>query len=143
MALPKPELGLVLSYSYLWHREYETGAEEGRKNRPCVIVVATEIQADGTVTVEVAPITHSEPENQALALEIPPPIKRHLGLDDARSWIVLNETNEFVWPGFDLRPIPGRSGRFDYGYLPPRLFEALTAKMRTLWGMGRGRRSSR
>jgi hypothetical protein len=38
MALPEPERGLVISYSYLWSHEAAEGAEEGRKNRPCVIV---------------------------------------------------------------------------------------------------------
>jgi hypothetical protein len=37
--LPRPEPGLVLSYSYLWHTEHEEGREEGVKDRPCVIVV--------------------------------------------------------------------------------------------------------
>ena len=47
-------------------------------------------------------------------------VKRHLGLDDERSWIVVAEGNEFDWPGYDLRKI-GRSDRYDYGFLPPSL----------------------
>ena len=31
--------------------------------------------------------------------------KRRLGLDDARSWIMVTEGNRFAWPGPDLRPI--------------------------------------
>ena len=42
MALPVPERGLVISYSYLWQSEYEQGREEGVKNRLCVIIVAVE-----------------------------------------------------------------------------------------------------
>jgi len=40
MPLPEPEPGLVISYSYLWHYERAAGVEEGRKDRPCVILVA-------------------------------------------------------------------------------------------------------
>ena len=32
-------------------------------------------------------------------MEIPLATKARLGLDDARSWIVLNEANRFIWPG--------------------------------------------
>ena len=49
------------------------------------------------------------------------------GLDDGRHWLRLDELNRFAWPGYDLRPIPGRPGRYDYGMLPPRLFERLRA----------------
>jgi hypothetical protein len=35
MALPEPECGLVISYSYLWRNEYKAGKIEGLKNRPC------------------------------------------------------------------------------------------------------------
>jgi hypothetical protein len=34
-------------------------------------------------------------------------IKRQLKLDDVPSWVVLTEGNEFVWPGPDLRRLPG------------------------------------
>jgi len=121
MALPEPECGLVLSYSYLWRREREAGRTEGAKDRPCVIVLATRNNGNST-TVTVAPITHSPPSDLTVAWEIPPRVKRHLGLDGERSWIVLDEFNEFVWPGFDLRPVPGTTARFDYGLLPPALF---------------------
>jgi hypothetical protein len=50
-------------------------------------------------------------------------LKAHLGLDDLPSWVVVTETNDFLWPGPDLRPVPGaKPGRFDYGMLPPRFF---------------------
>ncbi|HTW87073.1 MAG TPA: hypothetical protein VMD75_03600 [Candidatus Binataceae bacterium] len=49
------------------------------------------------------------------------PVKRHLGLDDDRSWIIVSEDNEFFWPGYDLRKLP-HTDRYDYGFLPPRFF---------------------
>jgi len=48
-------------------------------------------------------------------------VKRHLGLDANRAWIIVTEGNEFLWPGYDLRRLP-QSDRYDYGFLPPRLF---------------------
>lgn len=121
MPIPYPEPGLVISYAYLWHREHRAGREEGRKNRPSVIVLAAEREADGVMIVTVLPITHSRPAGPAWAVEIPFPVKRHLGLDEDRSWIVVDEGNEFIWPGYDLRKIP-RTDRYDYGFLPPRFF---------------------
>ena len=122
MSLPKPEPGLVVSYSYLWAREHGKGAEEGRKTRPCAIVAARQV-IEGHEVVTVVPITHSAPLDPMDAIEIPAALKAHLGLDDMPSWIVVTEINDFLWPGPDLRPIPGsKPSRFDYGILPPRFF---------------------
>jgi hypothetical protein len=121
MPIPNPEPGLVISYSYLWHHEHRVGREEGQKDRPSVIVLAVEREADGAILVTVLPITHSPPTYPASAVEIPLPVKRHLGLDDGRSWIVVAEGNEFCLPGYDLRRRPN-SDRYDYGFLPPRFF---------------------
>jgi hypothetical protein len=53
-----------------------------------------------------------------------------LGLDDARSWIVLSEANRFAWPGPDLRPTtPGDPSGVAYGLLPRALFKEVTAKL--------------
>jgi hypothetical protein len=121
MSIPAPEPGLVISYAYLWHNEREAGREEGRKDRPSVIVLAVERPANDTTVVVVLPITHAPPTDLASAVEIPAAVKRHLGLDDGRSWIVVAEGNEFDWPGYDLRKI-GHGDRYDYGFLPPRFF---------------------
>ena len=122
MSLPKPRPGLVIGYAYLWAREHVQGAEEGAKNRPCAIVAARQV-IEGREVVTVLPITHTPPTDPEGAVEIPAALKKHLGLDDLRSWIVVTETNDFLWPGPDLRPVSGASPpRFDYGMLPPRFF---------------------
>ena len=122
MTLPQPTPGRVISYSYLWAAERDKGAEDGRKDRPSVIVVARQIIGSREV-VTVVPITHTSPLDPSDAVEIPPALKAHLGLDGQPSWIVVTETNDFLWPGPDLRPIPGAaSSRYDYGMLPPRFF---------------------
>ena len=126
MPLPEPEPGLVVSYAYLWRAEHQAGHEQGRKDRPCAIVFALERAEDATI-VTVLPITHSPPSDPSSAVEIPPRVKEHLGLDEQRSWIVVNEGNRFPWPGFDLRKI-STTGEFHYGFLPPRLFADVLAR---------------
>lgn len=122
MSFPEPYAGLVIRYSYLWKREYEQGREEGVKDRPCAVVLVV-TDDDGEKDVLVIPITHTPPSDPNSAVEIPIETKRRLGLDAERSWIVVTEANEFVWPGPDLRPLPGRdASTVAYGPLPPRLF---------------------
>jgi hypothetical protein len=142
MPLPAPEPGLVISHAYLWRHEHEAGQEEGQKHRPCVIVLCTERQ-DQTTLVTVAPITHGAPQGVTIGMGLPPRVKQHLGLDSDRSWIILSEVNQFVWPGFDLRPIPGSTDKFDYGFLPPKLFEQIKSAMLELILQRRARITSR
>ena len=104
MKWPDPTPGLVIRYAYLWEREYRAGLEEGLKDRPCAIVAAVKNDAD-VIRVVVLPVTHSTPDHLTPALEIPPRVKKRLMLDTARSWVILHETNVFVWPGPDLRPL--------------------------------------
>ena len=71
MPIPTPEPGLIISYAYVWYHEAQTGQEEGRKDRPCVIALAAERQEDGETLVTVLPVTHRPPDNAAAAAEIP------------------------------------------------------------------------
>lgn len=125
-----PERGLVVSYSYLWAREAMPGVEEGRKERPCAIIVAR-YNEEGRLRVRVLPITHSPPANIDHAIEIPAVTKARLGLDSDRSWIILSEVNDFTWPGFDIRPV-GSSGSPYYGPLPPSLFNEVIRRIRDI-----------
>jgi hypothetical protein len=129
VAFPEPVPGLVIRYSYLWRQEYERGQEEGVKDRPCAVVtVVTDDQATKVVTV--LPITHTPPSQDALAVEIPHATKQRLGLDGARSWVVLTEANRFVWPGLDLRMKGPRDGpeTIAFGFLPRALFREIRDK---------------
>lgn len=123
MRVPRPVPGQVIRYSYLWRREFLIEQDEGSKDRPSTVILAA-VGEDGDTRVYVLPITHRPPGPGAPAIEIPKPIKRHLGLDSDQSWIVLDEINDFIWPGHDLRPVPGSAPtRIDYGILPPRFFD--------------------
>jgi hypothetical protein len=89
-----------------------------------VIVLSVERQEDGATIVTAPPITHSAPTRPGGAVEIPTPVKRHLGLDDQRSWVIVAEGNEFLWPRYDLRKVPHKD-RYDYGFLPPGFFDQI------------------
>jgi hypothetical protein len=104
----------------LWAREAAQGEESGRKDRPVVVVIAAEARGDRTQLL-VAPITHNEPDRPGDAIELPPNVKRQLGLDRARSWIVLTELNRFLWPGPDVRIAPGQPSPI-YDAIPDWLF---------------------
>jgi len=87
-------------------------------------------RASGVTLVTVAPITHSPPQHPENALEIPWITKRRLGLDDARSWVIVNEVNRIVWPGPDLRSISrDEPERFAYGFLPPSFYDQLAQRI--------------
>jgi PemK-like, MazF-like toxin of type II toxin-antitoxin system len=142
LALPKPETGLVINYAYLWHDEYLEGREEGKKNRPAVILLCVKNEEDGTTLVTVLAITHAPPKNQNDAIEIPSPIKKHLKLDDQRSWIVISEGNEFIWPGYDLRKLR-ESESYDYGFLPPKFFYQIRDAFVKLARHGKAKKTAR
>ncbi len=133
MVLPKtPFPGMVVRYSFLWSSEARAGQTEGRKDRPCGIVIAIRRAADGRFRVRGLPITDA-PTEEARSIAIPSRVKRHLGLDADASWIVLDEANEFFWPGADLRPISrSKPGVWTFGVLPTEVFENIQAKLRGL-----------
>jgi hypothetical protein len=112
----------VIRYAYLWTHEADAGAEEGRKDRPCAIVLALARGGDA-VEVVVAPITSSAPARGADGVELPPETRRRLGLQEAPCWVVLTEVNRFAWPGPDLRPVEAATGpAWSHGLLPAQLF---------------------
>jgi hypothetical protein len=125
MPLPDAKPGLVFRYEYVWKRQALAGNEAGEKERPACVVLSV-VGTAGDRRVLVVPITTQPPGIHVPALEIPPPIKRHLGLDtDRSSWIILSEANIDAWPSPDMRPIPGKPGQFEYGLLPLRMVTVL------------------
>ena len=117
-----PERGSVIRYSYLWADENARGQEEGRKDRPALVLALSIKGRDGNTEVLALAITHTPPANAGDAVVLPHDIKRHLGLDDAPSWIVTTEANAFIWPGPDIRPVPGRTPTtVIYGRVPNSL----------------------
>ncbi len=136
MGLPNPTPGLIIGYAYLWRDEALRGQEEGRKDRPCVIVLSVQTENDQTV-VTVAPVTHTPPAHPESAIEIPAQTKKRLGLDTQRSWIIAADLNRFVWPGVDLRTVKRGSANYAYGELPEALYRQLRDRVVALARAGR------
>lgn len=130
MDLPEPKVGLVIRYAYLWRQEALAGRDEGRKDRPCVILLVGRSREGGPL-VTVAPITHTapDPERRADAIELPGPTQLRLGLDGERSWVLASDLNPFVWPRFDLRPIRRGAETVAFGFLPASLVQDLRARV--------------
>lgn len=153
MTIPEPRAGSVVRYSFLWSAEAQdsflwsaeaqAGAREGRKDRPVAVVLAMQKTDDGDIMVTVAPFTHTPPADPAAAVEIPVALARRIGLDHLRHWIVCDEVNRFAWPGFDLRPIPGRPGTFEYGMLPEAIYLEMRAAVLARYRARRLRATSR
>ena len=129
MSWPVPRPGLVIRYSYLWASDASEGREEGVKDRPCAVILVILREGDHPI-VRVLPITHSSPLNAVDALEIPQPTKQRLALNSERSWVILSEANDFIWPGPDLRPaVSGDPSTVVYEMLPPRFMSVLRERL--------------
>jgi hypothetical protein len=72
--------------------------------------------------VVLLPITHKQPEGNTVGIEIPAHVKQAIGLDEARSWVVISEHNVDEWPNGGIAPVPGRPGVFSYGFISTSLF---------------------
>src|SRR5216684_1457120 len=123
---------MVVRYSFLWSDEARAGMAEGRNDRPCVVITAVKRDRDGRFRVRVLPIT-DRPAGPDRSIALPPKLKRHLGLDADASWIVLDEVNEFFWPGVDLRPVSRlKPGVWTFGVLPTEIFDEIRTKLRQI-----------
>jgi uncharacterized protein YifN (PemK superfamily) len=124
---PEPVEGLVICYDYLWKDEHQKGKIEGKKNRPCAIVIVVPPTEAEKRRVVVVPVTHSPPRSSQDAIEIPHKIKQHLGLDDERSWIVTTEVNRVAWddPGI----VPAKRTSWEYGAMPQGFVKQLQSRI--------------
>lgn len=104
-----------------------------------VVLAATDTGAGIKLTV--APMTHSAPDGVGDAVEVPLAVKRDLGLDRERSWIVVSEVNSFLWPGPDVRPLA--DGSPFYGAIPDWLFLRMREGIGVHAGRGRVRVTKR
>ncbi len=95
MNLAPPERGSVIRYEYLWADENAAGQEEGRKDRPALVLALSVNEQHGTNRVLIVAITHSPRTDPHDAVLIPREVKLRLGLDDAPAWIVTTEANAF------------------------------------------------
>ena len=125
----EPRIGSVIRYSYLWDRQRRAGQVEGEKDRPCALVAAVK-RVDGRILVRVLPITTRQPERDQRAVELTDLARQRLGLDAPTSWILVDESNEFVWPGPDVRPLPGKEpATIHHGFLASGTIRRVIASM--------------
>jgi hypothetical protein len=132
MPLPRPELGLVVHYGFVWSGADRDPAPDADKGRPCLIVDLFEVEETPgrkTIRVTYLPISHVAPRDNESAVPISSRVARHLNLTAERSFLYTCYACEDDWP-FDLSQVPGHTGRFHYGIIPPALFDAVTAQFR-------------
>lgn len=123
MALAKPEPGLVFRYNYLWGREAKKG-RVASKERPACLAMATDDDV-GPRVVLILPIRHGKPRDGDIGVEIPPNVRRRLGLDDEPCRVIVSHSNVDDWPSPDISHLPGQPKIFSYGFLPSGLFETI------------------
>jgi len=92
-----PKAGDVLRYPYLWARQARAGETEGRKLRPCTVVLAVTNQTDRT-HLRLCAVTTQNPMKGALAVAVPDTEKRRAGLDvHIPLWVIIDEHNVDVF----------------------------------------------
>lgn len=131
MPLPEPKLGLVVQYGFVWAGVARRHPPDAGKNRPCLVVdlehvAESALRGRMVIRVTYLPISHIAPRSDEQAITVPPRVARHLGLTSERSYLYTCYAVQDDWP-FDLARIPGSRDRFDYGFVPPRLFQAVAA----------------
>jgi hypothetical protein len=126
VAFPDPKPGLIVRCDDLWSRE-AAAEREGGKDRSTCLVAATDSRTRPRHVV-LLPITHSPPDAGTIGVEIPARVKQAIGLDDARSWVIVSEHTIDEWPNAGLSPIPEGPEAFSYGFVPPSLFAEIKAR---------------
>lgn len=121
-----PEEGDVINYCYLWRHEHADGEEDGRKDRPCLVIVSE--QRGESRRIIVAPIT-SQNFADATSLKVPPPFITQLGLKPG-SAIVASDLNAFNWVSPDVR-MRGKK-HTHYGRLSSSLTDSVLAAAQKL-----------
>lgn len=88
-----PHAGHVLRYPYLWARQAGQGETEGRKQRPCAVILALS-SAKGQTELRLCAITTQPPRRETHAVEVPEIEKRRAGLDGSVAlWVIVDEHN--------------------------------------------------
>lgn len=116
----KPVNGLVISYNYLWAREYDRHEDSGRKARPACVQIIIADGKGGTI-VALFPITSQPPQSERTALAIPELDARRVGLTNP-SWIVVDE-----WNLDDLAKSPHIADSRPIGMLSPAFMKRVRA----------------
>ena len=135
-----PSPGSVIRYAYLWADESASGREEGRKDRPALVLTPAVRSDEDETELLVVAVTLTAPRAAEDGIELPAAEKRQLGLDDLQSSIVTTEANAFNWHGPDIRPIPDApAGQMIYGRISAKLLTRVARSYLTNRRRGIGR----
>jgi hypothetical protein len=122
MPLAALDLGLIVLYEYLWHRRKPVPT--ANKDHPACVVASFKREGRPDDYVVYLPISHTPPGPYEVGIELSQHAKRAAGLDPTAQWVLISECNIDLWPQ-DLRTLPGQTGRFHFGHLPPGEFNRL------------------
>lgn len=127
MPLPRPEIGLIVHYGFVWSGPDRGPPPDAGKDRPCLIVdlLPEEILGRKTLRITYLPISHAAPRKAESAILIKPKVAKYLGLTAEWSYLYTSYACEDDWP-FDVVPVPGNKGIFHYGIIPPAFFNVVT-----------------
>ena len=92
-----PRAGDVLRYPYLWARQAGHGETEGRKSRPCAVILSLKAES-GQTELRLCAVTTQPPQKGTHAVEIPEIEKCRAGLDGSlQLWVIVDEHNVDVF----------------------------------------------
>jgi hypothetical protein len=92
-----PKAGDVLRYPYLWARQAGRGETEGRKTRPCAVILALRT-GSGQTELRLCAVTTQPPQTGTHAVEVPEIERRRAGLDVGLPlWVIVDEHNVDVF----------------------------------------------
>ena len=89
-----PPKGSLITYPYLWLSQADQGETEGRKDRPCCLLLQVWDAATETHHLMILAVSSQPPRKDQTALQVPDTERRRGGL--ARypaAWVVVSEYN--------------------------------------------------
>lgn len=111
--------GLLIWYPYLWARQQDAGETEGRKHRPCCLVVPRLDPASGKTVLFLLPVSSLAPGPDQRAVAIPEIERRRAGLAGWKSgWVYVSEYNyDLAEASFYYEPGAEPLGAFSHTFL--------------------------
>lgn len=117
--------GDVIWYPYLWTWQAERGESEGRKNRPCCMMVSRVDRKTRKTLLFLFAISSQPPTQAGSAIEVPALERRRAGLHDLKqAWVTVNEYNlDVLEDSFYYGPGSAPLGRFSDAFVRTILTE--------------------
>ena len=91
--------GSLIEYQFLWNRESLNGETEGRKSRPCAVVLRLRN------SFLIMPVTTKQPLTNTLAIPFPEIEALRLKLERGiKRWVIIDEINIDQIPSYVMEP---------------------------------------